>query len=311
MSQDVTNCPQCARRTPAARGACIYCGAALVVERIEVAPAQKNIDPAEHAFNAILETGRARVDERAEAALASALQVEQDEARALIAATRPVPMARCQHRQEAELIAALIRTCGLSARVVADEDLRLEVEMPRARRITRTENELHVQHSGGSMTVPTSEIKLFVLGAIRNTRIDYMEGSSGMRKQAGGVLDAAEFRSEEMLLDVYSTSLERSFRIRSDAFDYSGLVQPMSFRAEINFQMMIDLLRALAPQALFDEEFARLRGLLARAWPERSHTEARGLKRTGLTYRPVAQASVTSNNRDQFERYSRLMFLSV
>ncbi|HTF38531.1 MAG TPA: hypothetical protein VK651_09495, partial [Blastocatellia bacterium] len=57
-------------------------------------------------------------------------------------------------------------------------------------------------------------------------------------------------------------------------------------------------------------DFAKMRRLLGRAWPERSRNESRGLKRTGISFRAVAQASVVSDNRDQFDRYSRLMFLS-
>jgi hypothetical protein len=58
-----------------------------------------------------------------------------------------------------------------------------------------------------------------------------------------------------------------------------------------------------------DSDFARMRALLARAWPERTRNEARGIKRTGISYRPVAKASMVSDNRDQFDRYSRLIFI--
>jgi hypothetical protein len=35
------------------------------------------------------------------------------------------------------------------------------------------------------------------------------------------------------------------------------------------------------------------------------------LKRGGIGFKAVTQASIISDNRDQFERYSRLMFLTV
>ena len=56
-----------------------------------------------------------------------------------------------------------------------------------------------------------------------------------MRTQSASVLETAEFRSDEALLDVYADALEASFRLRADRFDYSGLVTALSYRAELNF----------------------------------------------------------------------------
>lgn len=208
------------------------------------------------------------------------------------------------------MIAVLIRTCGLSCSVVADEELRVEESLVRARRITLSTDQIAVNHSGGVLNAPLSEIRLLVVGALRNVRVDYTEGAGRLSNQPSSVLDTAEFSSEEMLLDVYGTSIERSFRIKSDAFDYSGLVSPLSFRAEINFQAATAALGDAAPHARIDNDFARMKALLARAWPERTRTEAHGVKRAGLAYRPISRTSVIKDNRDQFDRYSRLMFLT-
>lgn len=305
------NCPRCRRRTAVARGSCIYCGETLPVSKLTSAPLQRNLDAAEHAFNTILEPLRAVASDTAIAALSAALQIEVSEAGEMIAANKRLPIARSQTRQEAEMIADLIRGCGLVAFVVADEELAIERELTRARRININEGELAVQHTGGALTIPASDIKLLVIGSLRHSRVDYSEGLTGMRTQSANVLDTAEFRSDETLLDVYSGSLEQSFRLRADGFDYSGLVTPLSFRAELNFQAALRVLEQVASQAIVDRDFARLRRLLGRAWPERTHNEARGLKRTGIAYRPVALSSLTTDNRDQFERYSRLMFLSA
>lgn len=310
MNQDVINCPACSRRTPSARAACMYCGAALPVTSIEAAPPQRAIDIAESAFNTIIEPARSAPDARAEAALAAALKIETDEARAIISSGKALPVARTQTRQEAELIAALVRTCGLASRVIADEELKPDTELIRARRIAPVEAGLEITHSGGRLSIAPAEIRLLVVGLLKNNRIDFTEGKAGMRGGSSNVLDTAEFRSEEMLLDVYSESLERSFRVRSDAFDYSGLVAPLAFRTELNFESLIARFEQTVPGVKVDRDFGRVSRLLSRAWPERSKTESRGVKRTGISLRPVAQSSVVSNNRDQFNRYSRLMFVS-
>jgi hypothetical protein len=305
------NCPRCRRRTAVARGTCIYCGETLPISKLTSAPPQRNLDAAEHAFNTILEPPRSLATEAAITALSSALKIEASEASEMIAANKRLPIARSQTRQEAEMIAALVRGCGLRAFVVADEELAVERELTRARRITINDGELAVQHTGGVLTIAASDIKLIVIGSLRQSRVDYSEGLTGMRTQSANVLATAEFRSDETLLDVYSGSLEESFRLRADGFDYSGLVAPLSFRAELNFQAALRVLEQTASHTIVDRDFARIRRLLGRAWPERTHNEARGLKRTGIAYRPVALSSITIDNRDQFERYSRLMFLSV
>lgn len=309
MSQTVVNCPRCSRKTPAARAACLYCGEALPVTKIETAPAQRVIDSSELAFNTILEPVGVAAPARAADSLASALKIEPGEARALIESRKPLALARSQTRQEAEMIAELVRSYGLRARVVADEDLKLNSELIRARRIIPTANGIQVQHRDGALTVASPDVRLLVVGNLRNTRVDFTESKAGMRSRASTVLDTSEFFSEETLLDVYTKERGESFRIKADGFDYSGIVQPLSFRAEVNFGSLIDALHRLAPGARIDKEFAEVSKLFSRAWPERSRTESGGVKRTGLAYRPVSKSSVIKDNRDQFDRYSRLMFI--
>jgi hypothetical protein len=274
-----------------------------------VAPPQRNIDPAEHAFNTVLEPFPARINESIVTALAGALQIESSEAQALVEAGKPLPLARSLARAEADMITALVRTCGLRAVVISDQEMKLDRESLRARRIAFNDDEMHVFHSGGEMSLRRDEIKLLVLGELRNVRVDYTEGISGRRSQSGNVIESSEFRSDETLLDVYTASLDQSFRIKSDAFDYSGLVWPLSFRSELNFKAALSKLRVDLPQAKIDDDFAKVRSLLGRAWPERSRNESRGIRRTGLAFRAVAKATVMSDNRDQFDRYSRLVYL--
>jgi len=124
VGQDVIACPRCDRRTPAARGTCLYCGEQLPVSHIDTAPPQRNIDADELAFNAVLEPAGA-LQSRSTSALASALKLSLEEAEALAACSKPMPVARCQTRQEAEMIAVLLGNCGFDARVIGDEELGL------------------------------------------------------------------------------------------------------------------------------------------------------------------------------------------
>lgn len=288
----------------------MYCGAILSVSKIETAPAQRVLESYERAYNAVVEPELSRVDENTVSRFAAALQIELPEAEAYISANKRLPVARCQIQQEAELIAALIRTCGLGCSVIPDEHFRLDWELIRARKIVVVGDNLSVRHSGGEVVVPLPEVKLMVLGSLQNTQVHFAETAS-LAKDSGNLLDTSEFRSNEVMLDVYTSSLHNSFRIKADGFDYSGLIWPLAYRVELNFQAAVQGLLSDAKTAVLDADFPRIRSLLSRCWPERSRTEAKGLKRGGLGIRAVKQSSVISDNRDQFDRYSRLMFLAV
>ena len=311
MNPDVAICPACSRKTAAARANCIYCGTSLGIQKIDVAPAPRLIDSFENAFNTVLIPSALSETARAEVALATALSMDLEEARAFIASAKRLPLCRTLTRPEAELIASLVRTCGLQAAVVEDAELELQKEATRARRIAIEGGRVLVAYGSAAKALDAAAIKLLVVGVIRRNRTDFTEGIVNVTGQGSSLQDLFEFRSDQMMLDVYAESLEDSFRIRADAFDYSGLINPMSFRAEVNFQAACKTLATAAPQAEVDLDFSRVRQLLNRAWPARSRTESRGIKRAGLAHQPVAQSSVISDNGDQFDRYSRLMFQAL
>lgn len=302
------NCPVCDRRTPAARALCIYCGATLPVTKIAAIPTQRILESFEHAFNTIIEPYRSNLTSNTALQLAEALQVELSEAQPFLTARRPVPISRCQTQQEAELITELVCSFGLVAYVVADEELQIERELARARKVSLGGETLQIQHLNGGFAVPLTDITLMVVGGIRNIKTDFAENPKGLSAKSAGVVDTAEFRSDELLLDVYTATLDSSFRIRADAFDYSGLVMPLYFRTELNFKEVINRLKMAVPHVTVDTAFGEIQTLLSRAWPPRSHTEARGVKRTSM-FKRVSLSTISSDNRDQFERYSRLLFL--
>ncbi|HEY6332355.1 MAG TPA: hypothetical protein VI756_23725, partial [Blastocatellia bacterium] len=247
--------------------------------------------------------------ERAEAALAAALSLQPEESHAFVSAQKPLPVSRALTRHEAELVATLIRSCGLGSDIVEDRELMLETALTRARRVTVHEDHLEAGSAGGGLDIPLLGIKLIVAGLLRSQRTDFTEGAAGVRGKESAVIETYEFRSDLCVLDVYGPSLAESFRISSDGFDYSGLVQPLAYRAELNFQAAASRLAEVVPSAKFDDDYAQIRHLLDRAWPARTHREARGLKRSGAAHNLVAQSSLVSDNRDQFERYSRLMYV--
>ena len=311
MTQDTVNCNYCGRKTPSARGSCMYCGEALNVASIDVAAPQRSIESFEPAFNTVVLPGGSTpaAAERVESALAAALSMPVEEAHAFVSSHKALPISRSLTRHEAELVATLVRSCGLGAAIVEDRELMLDVAAVRARRVVINEEQIEITHPGGSFTIERSKVRLLVAGMVRSQRTDFTEGAAGVRGKESSIIEAYEYRSDLCLLDVYGSSLTEGFRICSDGFDYSSLVQPLAYRAELNFQAAAAQLSRTAPEAKLDDDYARVRDLLTRAWPARTHREARGLKRSGPAYNLVAQSSLVSDNRDQFDRYSRLMYV--
>jgi hypothetical protein len=307
VAQDTVSCNFCGRKTPAARGTCLYCAEALHVARIDVAAPQRQIDAFEPAFNTIIAPAAMISEEHAETSLASALGMDREEAHSFVASKKKLPVSRTLTKHEAELVAALVRTCGFGAVIVEDFELMLDTRLTRARRLIIQDDHLEVGYIGGTKKLPLSSIVLIVVGLVKNQRTDYSERAAARGKEPD-VLESFEYQSELILMDVYGPALSESFRIYADGFDYSGLVQPLSYRTELNFQAAAEALAGALPNAIFDDDFSRVQRLLTRAWPERTHREAGGLRRAGATLHLVAQSSLISDNRDQFDRYSRLMF---
>ena len=311
MSLEIVQCPECDRRTPVKRATCLYCGAVLPVTKIDVAPPQRIIDDTEPAFNTILEPPHGLIAQGTIEALASALMIEMEEAQGFLAYGIRLPVARSQTRQEADLITSLLRDCGLSATTVPDTDLRLRFSLLRARRIYVTDGGLGIFHFGGTMVLAPQYLKLIVIGLLRTKRVDYTEGITSSRKNPSKLLDSFQFSSEELLLDAYTSELERSFRVKADGFDFSGLVNPLSYRVDINFQALVAALIRIAPNVRVNRDFADVQGLLSRAWPERSRGESLGIRRGGLVTRTITKSTIQSDNKAQFDRHSRLMSLSL
>ena len=210
LNPDVAICPACSRKTAAARANCIYCGTTLGIQRIEIAPAQRQIDSFENAFNTVLVPSPTGDRGRAEAALATALSMEAEEARAFIGFEKRIPLCRSLTRPEAELIASLVRTCGLQAAVVEDADLELQRELTRARRVAIDGDHILVAYGSAAKAIDASHIKLMVVGVIRRNRTDYTEGIVNITGQGSSLQDLFEFRSDQMILDVYGESLDES-----------------------------------------------------------------------------------------------------
>jgi hypothetical protein len=159
---------------------------------------------------------------------------------------------------------------------------------------------------------------LLVKGRVVSRRVEVAERKRGFGGRSE-MVDARELASDEAVLDVYTAFGEghaasggaaEGFRVMAGGFDYSCLGGDKGLLAAENFNALVTALRARAPSAACDEEYARLRPLLADVWPSAERTESLGLRREGAG-RVNTEAVTTVSNEGQFTRYSRLRQLLV
>jgi hypothetical protein len=320
-------CDACLRANPPTRMNCLYCGAALPVNEATAAlrrPALRQLEAWEQGFNVVLlpdapessvaSSGASSVASNvatstggAFAEAASLLRLETERVSEIVSARRVLPLARVASREDASLVEERLRASGLQVETVADELLAVETQPPT--RIKRLEfgDEVLTGWSGAgdeAHMLAWTEIELLVRGRLFTKRIEMEERRTrlGMEKET---VDARETTDDAGVVEIFGRRGEVDWRIISDSFDYSCLGQRKSLLARENFVTLGEMLRTRAASAAFDDDYTRLRHLLAAAWPLTEHTESRGLRRERPGKFNVEAATIVSNE-TQWTRYARL-----
>jgi hypothetical protein len=306
----MVRCDACLRANPPTRTSCLYCAAQLPVTEASRAlqrPTLRRLEKWEQGYNVILMPGNTPdlTDETLQA-MAQLLRLSIEDAKRIIEAREPLPVARAAGQDEATLIEVKLGELSIKALVVADAELGLEEPvMKRARTLEMTETALVAYPAGGGedSSVLWGEIALLVAGRLFMREIEVEERKG--RKAENEIVDARELSMDEAVLDIYTSQDPNNWRIRSGNFDFSCLGESKNLLATQNFSILIETLRVRAPDALYDDSYNRVRHQLAVAWPLEQQTESRGWNRK----RPgqISTESVTrSDNELQFTRYARL-----
>ncbi|HEV3470576.1 MAG TPA: hypothetical protein VG148_14735 [Pyrinomonadaceae bacterium] len=310
---EMVACERCARANPPTRMGCLYCGAPLPVTERSARlrrPALRPPEEWETGFNVILlprAAGAGAAGALGEAA--SLLRLETELLRECLTARRPLPLARAASREEAELVAERLAAFGLAVEVVTDEDLTLGTRPFRVRALELTPDVLVGLGPPGEEPRRWGwpEVGLLVTGRVIRKRVEVEERREKSRRD-GEVVDARELSEDEAVLDIYPTGDDAAgWRVRGDNFDYSCLGAGKSLLARENFVSLVGLLRERAPRAVYDDEYASSRRLLAAAWPPAARDDTLGFRREGAG-RYSTGAVTTVSNEAQFTRYSRLRY---
>ena len=308
-AEELVACERCARANAPTRMNCLYCGARLPVTEQSAAlrrPVLKKLEEWESGFNVvILPRARAELSPEEIAEAAALLRLDAGRLAEMIESRRALPLARTSSAEEVELISKRLGVLGLSVEVFADEVL--AKQPARVRALALDDDALICQEDPDAepRRLRWSEIALFVTGRVVTKRVEVAERQAKLSNRSR-IVEARELATDEAVLDIYAIEeTEKGFRIMADGFDYSCLGAAKRLLARDNFNALVEALRERAPHAAFDDEYARLRGLLSAAWPPSERTGSLGVRRERAGRYNTEAVTIVSNE-TQFTRYARL-----
>ncbi len=307
---DLVSCPSCNRNNGVTRTACIYCGAELPVTAETIdrqVPITRPVEEWEHGFSVVLAPVDA--DEPTPHQLARLCEIarmDEEMAKAVLAARVPLPVLRVATVAEAELSARLLDAAGLRSSVLADDDLGLDHQTRRVRELNLGPQMFQVRLLWADWErMARGSLVLAVEGRIVATKIEIVETARRGRKL--DLTDTSQYFVESYVVDLYGPTLEQSYRVKADSFDFSCLGAPPSPRLEENVAAFGELLSTYLGPSRYDASYGRVAKLVEHAWPAASQVQSLGLSRRG-DFKKYTRSSLTTDGLGQFTRYSRMRY---
>jgi hypothetical protein len=307
---ETVSCPSCGRASSVKRVSCMYCGAPLPVTESTLdvqVPVFRRLEEWERGFNVVL----APIDvgpptEHMVDRLSEVTGLEPEVAQAVLEAKTPIPVARVATAQDAGVVARLLGAADLAASVVADDELAVERITRRVRALRFGDSALGVLVALGDwVEVPLEDIVACVEGRLVASRVEIVEATG--RRSRRDLVEASEFYSEAFVFDLYGRTLDESYRIRAESFDFGCLEGKPAPFVEANVKRLAGELAAYLGPSRFDASFASVSKLLAHAWPAATRSTSQGLARKG-DFRRYSVSAVDTDVLTQFTRYSRLRY---
>lgn len=306
----MVRCEACLRANPPTRTSCLYCAAQLPATEAGDAlqrPTLRRLEKWEQGFNVVLSpTDAALFSSEALREAAELLRIQPEVLGRLIEAREPLPVARAATPNEAELVERKLGELGFKPLVIADNELGTESSfVKRARAFDLMEDAfvLHPAGGGEPARILWTEVSLLLVGRliVREVAVEERKGRHAEKE----IVDAREVSADEAVLDIYTTRDSVCWRVGAASFDFSCLGARKGLVAAQNLATLVSLLRERAAEAVYDDSYMRVRGVLAHAWPIEQQTEARGWRRNAPG-RVTTEEVARSDNEPQFTRYSRL-----
>jgi hypothetical protein len=309
-ADQMIRCDECLRANPPTRVNCLYCAAALPVTESTARlrkPTLKQPDKHEPGFNtiALCSTQPPQTADSLNE-IAELLKLSIENCQRILEAEIPLPLARTASRDEADLVVERLAELGLSTVTLSDETLGTEeASVVRARSLQWDEEQLWIHLSGGkdSCLVNWSDLFLLVSGRLTLKKVEVVERMS--KRSEKELLDTSQFFNDETIIDLYASSVDQTFRIGANSFDFSCLGEDKTLVSVQNLKTLRDAIISRSTNIKVDESYNVLRNALEPVWPIEQETESRGWRRERPGKYRLGATTVDSNEA-QFTRYSRL-----
>ena len=235
---------------------------------------------------------------------AKVLQLKPVELSRIFALRQPLPATRMGTVKEASGITDALRAFGIESTTVPRHELHLEESSKRIYALEFSDNALTATLVGSNARVSAGwdELILLLTGRLLLSRVEVEERRRRGRKQT---VNSRHLSTDESVLDVYVATSEINWRIRANSFDFSCLGSARSVTAFENFTVLTKVLQERASKAQFDDSYAQARSALEIVWPLEPQTKMGDWRRSGAGKFDTATVT-TTDNEDQFTRYSRL-----
>ena len=304
---EMVRCDVCLRANPPNRSNCLYCAAALAINKKvsdQRAISLKPVDDAVLGYNCILLPNINNPAADKLPAAAQLLKLSGVELERIIGARVPLPLARTETREEAELIERKLTDVGLTSTVVSDAELGLSAAVIQIRAAEITDTGITLKQVGGAEGIKFlwSQIFLIVSGRLITRRVESAEqkGKRGEKE----ITEAREFFADQPVMDLHATERPECFRISANNFDFSSLPNRALVAAE-NFASLLNLIRTRSVAARHDDSYLSVRQTMDAVWPSGQRTGSGGWRRERPGKYSI-EAVTESTNLNQFTRYSRL-----
>lgn len=239
-------------------------------------------------------------------AAARLLKLEPIQLGRLLSFSLPLPARRAATEAEAVEIQTSLRQLGLDSLIIADDESNLESPFKKARALEFIEGFVTGAFVGTNTQARErlDDLILLVTGRLISNRIELEERKRRGRKQT---VDSRHLSADETVLDLYFRDSNLPWRIKANSFDFSCLGSNRAFTVYENFTALIDFIRERAALGEIDNSYAQARPLLEIAWPLAPKTRTGEWRRSGAGKFDLATVT-TTDNEDQFSRYSRLRY---
>jgi len=301
-AQEMIACGKCAKANPPNRLNCLYCGDLLelpteIAAGIRFKPSE--IEDWEPGVNIVVVEGLSDSDPQA---IASAVLFDTELVTSLSTIEPPLPLFRVRP-EEAEEVEGRLSRLGLGIERVEDRALDLAKPPTRLKGFEFGESSMSFVpfNSNENSVVDISDVVLVVVGSITTTTA---ESKLKKKRKETKEFDEHMSSSEHALIDIHTSGHDVGYRILQHGFDFSCLGERKSLLAGENVKVLLEVLREMLPDAVFDRSYASKSAVLDHVWPRTVANTSKGIERNWFGVQR-GLGTMTSNE-EQFTRYSRM-----